>query len=442
MGLRARWVGVVVLASLVVVSCGKPAPAAVPTAAPAVTAVADGAATPPVATAEVQATDIPAASPTVFARPTSTPSNVDSADATMVAATSAALLAATMTPDANGDSASMLGETAVVKLMDGADGPFYASLAMGMTDSTSSGEDYQSYHPLSIYQKTSAGLQKITEYDFKDGQYISALELLPSYRAGSAFFTVTGGVGAHSSFGQVFSFDGKALTLEYAANSDAGGWALRMIDVNGDGSLDAVGDATDFYVFCYACGVRAWYEEVYAWDGNAFVQQKPAPSSDAHIQAAYAASQIDRWNVVSSELALAATPTTDQDTWTVALLTRIASQRRPTADDASPFMSALLYGDYDAAVREIRRVDPAALVDLQNPNFPADLSAFGEVVVENVVRLSSAVLAKEELPSARFLRGWAQTLLDPQNAAGLQDLEAVAGVDPFYAAVLEAVKQR
>ena len=435
---RARWMAVLV-AGLLLVSCGKTAPAAVPTATPAGAAVTDTGATATVA-APV-ATDIPAATATIFARATSTPSNVEPADATAVAATSVALLLPTATPDANGDTFSMQGETAVVTLMEGTDGPFYASLAMGMTQETGD-EGARTYHPLSVFQKTSTGIQKITEYDFKDGQIITNFELIPTYQPGKAFFTVSGGVGAHSSFGQVYSFDGKTITLEYTANSDAGGNALQMVDVNGDGALDAVGDATDYYVFCYACGVRAAYEEVYSWDGTAFVQQKPAPSNDTHIQAAYAAAQIDRWVVVRSELAQAGAPLNPVDAWTVALLSRVAAARKPTADAASPFMSALLDGDYDGAVSVLRRTDPAALVDLQAAGFPAELRDFGEVVIENVVRLSSTVLATEELPSARFLRGWAQTLKDPRDAAGRTDLEAVAGVDPFYAAVLEAVDKR
>jgi hypothetical protein len=71
------------------------------------------------------------------------------------------------------------------------------------------------------------------------------------------------------------------------------------------------------------------------------------------------------------------------------------------------------------------------------------LAPFGELVVDSVVRLSTAVLAQDAtLTSAQFLRGWAQTLLDPKNAAGLADLEAVAAIDPFYAAVQAAVLNR
>ena len=383
------------------------------------------------------------ASPTVFVDPTNTPSNVDAVDATAIVATTEAGLKPTATPDADGLSDSSQGETAVIQILDGTDGPYFASLTMGRSSDMGGDEGYTSYHPLTIFQKTTSGLQKITEFDFKDGQYLYGLQMIPTYRAGTAFLLVEGGVGAHSSFGQIFSFDGTTLKLELTTNSDAGGGALTMVDVDADGVYEAVGDATDYYVFCYACGVRSAAEEVYRWDGSAFVAQQILPSDDANIQAAITAAEAGRWNVVAATLATVQTPSNDQDAWTVVLLKRAAALRAPTADDMSPFMSALLYGDYDAAVGVLKRYQPKALVDTQNPAFPSDLAPFGELVVDSVVRLSTTVLAQDAtLTSAQFLRGWAQTLLDPKNAAGLADLEAVAAIDPFYAAVQAAVLNR
>lgn len=381
--------------------------------------------------------------PTLFVAPTNTPSNVDAVDATAIVATTEAGLAPTATPDADGLSDSSQGETAVIQILDGADGAFFASLTMGQSSDAGGDEGYTSYHPLTIFQKTTSGLQKITEFDFKDGQYLYGLQMIPSYRAGMAFLMVEGGVGAHSSFGQIFSFDGTTLKLELTTNSDAGGGALTMVDVDADGVVEAVGDATDYYVFCYACGVRSAAEDVYRWDGDAFVQQMVKPSADPTIQAAVTAAEAGRWNVVAATLATVQTPSNEQDAWTVVLLKRAAALRAPTADDMSPFMSALLYGDYDAAVGVLKRYQPKALVDTQNPAFPSDLAPFGELVVDSVVGLSTTVLAQDAtLTSAQFLRGWAQTLLDPKNAAGLADLEAVAAIDPFYAAIQAAVLNR
>jgi hypothetical protein len=442
------WLRSVLVTGLVslLVACGSTT-AENPPQMPAQDLAATATALVPVATEAASADTTPAetatASPTLFVDPTNTPSNVDAVDATAIVATTEAGFAPTPTPDASGLRYSNQGETAVIKIMDGTDGPYFASLTMGMTSMEDMQEGYTSYHPLSIYQKTSSGITKISEYDFKDGQHIYGFNLIPTYAEGKAFLTVEGVVGAHSSFGQVFSFDGTTLTLELTTNSDASGGALTMVDVNGDGTLDAVGDATDYYVFCYACGVKSGAEEVSAWDGNAFVRKQPMPSDDATIQAAVTAAEAGRWNIVAATLTDGVTPTNDADTWTVALLKRIVALRAPTADDLSPFMSALLYGDYDAAVGVLKRYQPKALVDTLNPAFPSDLATFGELVVDNVVRLTSTALTQDKtLTSAQFLRGWAQTLLDSKNVAGLADLDAVATADPFYAAVRDAVKSR
>ena len=438
MWLRSVLVGAVVC---VLVACGSATSNEQLQATPDNLAVTATASVPTAASGDPAVTQTP--EPTLFVVSTMTPSNVDAVDATAIVATAEAALAPTATPDVDGLSASGQGETAVIQLMEGTDGPYFASLTMGMANDEGGNEGYVSYHPLSIYQKTTTGLQKITEYDFKDGQYIVTLREIPTYREGTIFLLVEGGVGAHSSFGQIFSFDGKTLKLELTTNSDAGGWALTMVDVNGDGVLDAVGDATDYYVFCYACSVQSGAEEVYSWDGNAFVLKQPMPSDDATIQAAIIAAEAGRWNVVAALLTDGVTPTNEADTWTVAVLKRRVTLRAPKADDASPFMSALLYGDYDAAVAVLKRYQPTALVDTQNPAFPSDLAPFGEIVVDNVVRLTTIALAQDNtLASAQFLRGWAQTLLDPQNAAGLADLESVVAVDPFYDAVRDAVNSR
>jgi hypothetical protein len=437
------WLRSVLVAAVVsvLVACGSASVETQPTASNG-SLEATATALVPAAT-EAASAETATASPTVFVDPTNTPSNVDAVDATAIVATTEAGLKPTATPDAAGMSDSSQGETAVIQIMEGTDGPFFASLTMGRSSDVGGNEGYTSYHPLTIFQKTTSGLQKITEFDFKDGQYLYGLQMIPTYRAGTAFLLVEGGVGAHSSFGQIFSFDGTTLKLELTTNSDAGGGALTMVDVDADGVLEAVGDATDYYVFCYACGVRSAAEEVYRWDGSAFVAQKILPSDDATIQAAISAAEAGRWNVVAATLATVQTPSNEQDAWTAVLLKRAAALRAPTADDASPFMSALLYGDYDAAAAVLKRYQPKALVDTLNPAFPSDLAPFGELVVDSVVRLSTTVLAQDAtLTSAQFLRGWAQTLLDSKNVAGLADLDAVATADPFYAAVRDAVKSR
>ena len=66
-----------------------------------------------------------------------------------------------------------------------------------------------------------------------------------------------------------------------------------------------------------------------------------------------------------------------------------------------------------------------------------------KTVFDNVVKFSTLALTQDDtVTSARFLRGWAKTMVDPKDAEGLKDLQAVASVDPFYAAVRDAIVSR
>src|SRR5207244_4359732 len=76
-----------------------------------------------------------------------------------------------------------------------------------------------------------------------------------------------GGAGAHSGCYDLLRFDGKQLHSEISSCSSSPGDS-RLEDLNGDGTPEVVLDATDYYVFCYACGVRKINYTVMRWDGQ------------------------------------------------------------------------------------------------------------------------------------------------------------------------------
>lgn len=373
------------------------------------------------------------ASATRFVVPTSTPSNVDAGDATAIAATMMAQMPPTTTPDASGLSSSLQGETALLGLRD----RYVAAITLGMM------ENFNDPHPLTIYEKVGTEFTVVATYAFAD-EYISTLEPIPVATSDKAFFAVSGGVGAHSSFAKIFSFDGTTLKVEVETGSDAGGGALKLVDANKDGQIDVIGDSTDYYVFCYACGVRIQGETIYAWNGTAFVEQTLQDSSDATLQRAIVYARAQRYADAAKQLSQVKPPTALADQWNVVLIERMIALRQPSREDPYPFLSAIFFGDYDAAVKMMRGYDAAELV---NPtgrffaNTPAD--GFVDAVVWNVVGFTTLALEQDaDLTSARFLRGWANTLLDPRNPAGIADLQAVADQDAFYAAIRDAVVAR
>lgn len=386
------------------------------------------------------------ATPTQFVLPTSTPSNADAPDATALAATTIAQMPATATPDAAGLTASLQGEVVVVALSNGAEGQFFATISKGIM------ENFDAPHPLTIYQKQGTEFVKITQYDYTNGEYIGDLELLPNPDANQVLFVVHGGVGAHSSFGTVFAFDGQTLTAVLETHSDAGGGALTVQDVNGDGVLDVIGDDTDYYVFCYACGVRIYADTVHRWDGNAFVAQKLTASSDTTIQTAIDYAKAQRWDMVTQLLPRINTPSSDVDKWNVALLTHWSTLRIPETDAAFPFLAEVYYGDYDAAVALLRAVGAKDAANPKGKWFAGPIAEgidvatdtaidqFRVTIFDNVVQFSTMALTQDDtVASARFLRGWAKTLVNPRDPAGLADLQAVATVDLFYAAVRDEI---
>ena len=436
------------LISLFLVAC-RATPAASVTEVPAqnTETVATQAATDiPVAT-EV-ATSMPdVATVTQIMLPMWTSVGLNVPDATALAATTMAKLPPTITPDPTGMS-SGVGDVATIALASNATGQFFATIVTGMLN------NFDDPHPVTIYQKQGTEFVPITHYDFTNGEIVAGIELLPNPDTSHVLFYVHGGLGAHSSFGTVLSFDGKTIKLELNTESAAGGY-LTVADVNGDGVQDVTSDTTDYYVFCYACGVRIYSDMVYNWDGAKFVEQKLTTSSDATIQKAIDYANAQRWNMVTTLLPTITAPTTDSDKWNVGLLTHWSTLRIPEKDASFPFLSAIFYGDYDTAVKLLQAV---GAVEVANPNGKwfagpiaegVDVSTdpiiaeYRKTVFDNVVKFSTLALTQDDtITSARFLRGWAKTMVDPKDPEGLKDLDAVASADPFDAAVRDAIVSR
>ncbi len=93
---------------------------------------------------------------------------------------------------------------------------------------------------------------------------------------------VDGGVGAHSGTFQVLSFDGQSLRQEVGGASSSPG-AGYLADLNSDGQQDVVLNATERYIFCYACGVeRALLPGLYlGWSPDAAGSYRPHGCSGA-----------------------------------------------------------------------------------------------------------------------------------------------------------------
>ena len=82
---------------------------------------------------------------------------------------------------------------------------------------------------------------------------------------------VMSGVGAHSGCFDMLRFDGgdiEHVLSDCASSPDAG----EVRDLDGDGISEVLLNWSEDYVFCYACGVRIRFYQVWRWDGTQLVQ--------------------------------------------------------------------------------------------------------------------------------------------------------------------------
>ena len=102
---------------------------------------------------------------------------------------------------------------------------------------------------------------KVAGPDYLGENGVTQVQIAPS----RIWLQVEGGAGAHSGVFDLVSFDGSQLSRDLNAFAPSPGLG-RVQDVNGDGQPDVIINASDPYVFCYACGVVKIGYVVYNWD--------------------------------------------------------------------------------------------------------------------------------------------------------------------------------
>ena len=176
-------------------------------------------------------------------------------------------------------------------------------------------------------------------------------------------------VGAHSGTMHLLRYAGGRITVE-ATNTSASPGSGYVADLNGDRFGGVVLDASDAYVFCYACGVRYVDYHVLRWDGERLVPVElsllpasaPAAFRDANNKAVNLA-RLNLWQDALNQLAMVAAQNQADDTgivsWNVALIHLIGEARREAAaQDVYPILQQLFYGDYVAAVAPSAHILP------------------------------------------------------------------------------------
>ena len=318
-------------------------------------------------------------------------------------------------------------------------------------------------HLIALYQHAATGWEELARLeltardsdalapDYVDASGVTQVQIDPSDTTW-IWLQVYGGAGAHSGTYQLISFDGVTMKVEISAFSPSPGMG-GVQDINGDGVAEVVVDATDPYVFCYACGVRKIGFQVYAWDkANARLvemtlqpmlmgqQGHPArvPTNRA-VELAEAGLWKDALAKITEARQAAAAAKEPTDNWTLdwdyALIKLNADALAGSiADSAYPLLADVFYGDYAAALDLMR---PYSAADLFKSDSPLIAGAVAdgwlpELTGDIITSATSALAVAPDLAAAYFLRGWAEYLageLTPQARADVAHAAVLAPSD-------------
>lgn len=263
---------------------------------------------------------------------------------------------------------------------------------------------------------------------------------------------VEGGAGAHGGACEIVRFDGQTLTQELDAFSASPG-ACTIQDVNGDGVNEVVENATDAYVFCYACGVRQINYTVQRWVNDQFEQVNVEPlPADAPEALNTLNDQMLRGvqgGLWKSALDLASQQPAETDPsgvfdWNRALVRLTGEARRDYAaqpENPYPLLAQVFYGDYPAAVDVMRAFSATAVFTQPSALITGTVAEGWEAALSSVLTTttSAAIGVNPQLAAAYFVRGFGEWLADPASQAAADDVRKAADLKPDDALFAESV---
>jgi hypothetical protein len=420
-------------------ACGAPPTSAAPTAA------ATSEPTRPTLAPEPSATPIP---PTLV--PTALATEVPLAMMTAeLSATVVAALPPTPTPDAaNGTGGFGLEGVSAQALRSPAGWPpLWAVASHGMSVG-----DPSQVHFVEIYSREGGAWRRLDRFELTDDDYLDPTGLAQvDIDPKNIWLEAQGGAGAHSGCYDLLRFDGSKLHSEVSSCSSSPGDS-RLEDVNGDGTLDVVLDATDYYVFCYACGVRQVGYTVMRWDGQSMVEVKLAPLPGAGsgklfelTNQAIALAQAGMWKdaqaIISPTRLLQ--PDNQDAKWAAGLIGLTATARAEQAKSgAYPLLDNMFYGDYPAVLDVMRAYTPEQVFSVETPLVKGTTAEGWEQQVTDAITQTTnlALTVTPDLAAESFLHAWGVYLTDPANPSVLADVERAAQLDPKEALFKESLE--
>ena len=303
-------------------------------------------------------------------------------------------------------------------------------------------QETASNHGLALYQ---------FEYDAAQWQELARIELVTpdimleggitavDLGDGRYWFEAHSFVGAHGSCYELLHYDFNVLEVDFSHchSSNASG---GVGDVNVDGRPDLILNQTIDYVFCYACGVRYPYYDVFEFmDGDwqpvnvvllpddVFADLRDTNNEAVRLYRMGLLKQAaETINLIVGDVPAVL--------WNQAIINMHADDARFQAQSGPlPLLGQLFYGDYEAVLEMMRIYPPAELFRLQSNPLLVGTVAEGweDTLAEWVTGTSVSVMEGEpELAAAHFLYAWGLYLSDVTVVRVITELETAVALDP------------
>ncbi len=304
------------------------------------------------------------------------------------------------------------------------------------------------HHFIAIYGYDTSGWHKIDSTELIDPDIlftgsVQQVMLEPSH----IWLSLEGGAGAHSGIFNLFMFDGKSLSLKLSGFNATPGVG-NMVDLNNDGVLEVVLNATEPYVFCYACNVRLPMFSVYRWTGAELQpvelmpvgEDVPAEVRDLNnemVSLANAWLWKDAGMIAESLSALE--PESPTVRWNLQLMAMNTSALSDEIGVSSfPLLAYLFYGDYEGALALLRQYSADEL-PLRLVGSEMCIRDRESVLRDWIYQATDLALAKQpDIATAHFLRGWVTFINDGATDDVRAELAAAVNNAPDEALFLAA----
>jgi hypothetical protein len=299
-------------------------------------------------------------------------------------------------------------------------------------------------HVLALYTFADGRWDEVQKLDLETSDYVDAASvqqvmLEPSH----LWLEVQSGAGAHSGCYDLFAFDPASRSIsQHISSCSSSPGAGHLADVNDDGQLDVVLDQTNYYVFCYACGVTKPQYNVLAWDGHQLSEVTlttlfdltPPEAQQANNEAVQLA-RAGLWKDAQAAIEQAQTLKTDNPIvhWNAGLIDLHAKAYRDQVEAQSfPLLNNIFYSDYAAALNVLRPYSPDQIFSLTGPVISGTVAEgwLDQLTTPIIDATNAALQAKPDLAAAYFLHGWATQLQYPGDPQALKDIARAAELDP------------